>query len=225
MARGQSQRLSASVFSELTSSSGEFTIQQEESESRNPAMDEQVRMSLTPQQKEFRTQFRMAGLGYYEKKAFKSEIDSEIAKQEARTATPKLNINRYLNETNGSLKDILAIGDSLAILTDSRTKDGKGKIGEQKAYRVIGVKDKELDIAVIDTNGNISDNKTIVYKNRSNYQPFDKKDDAYPLNVSFGVIKNFRRNYQEIGKANDETRRLMREGKIKPAGKGFDTGE
>jgi hypothetical protein len=221
MARGQSQKLSARVLSELTSSSGEITIQQQESDSRNPAMDEQVRMSLTPQQKETREQYTTYGGGYYDKKAFKSEIDTERRKQEARTATPPLRVGTYLYDNrDGSLKDILAIGDSLAInSSESKT------IYVQKAYRVIGIKDKSIDIASIDENGTASDNRTITYKlSTGTFQPFEKND-VYPLNLTFGEIKNYRRDVTDVANKNEETRRLMREGKIKPAGKGFVTGE
>jgi len=221
MARGQSQRLSARVLSELTSSSGEITIQQQENDSRNPAMDEQVRMSLTPKQKEIREQYTTYGGGYGDKKAFKSEIDTIRQKQEARTATPPLKVGTYLYDNrDGSLKDILAIGDSLAInSTESAT------IYVQKSYRVIGVKDKSIDIASIDENGNASDNRTITYKlSTGTFQPFEKND-VYPLNLSYGDIKNYRRDVTEVANENNRIRKLIREGKIKPSGKGFNTGD
>jgi hypothetical protein len=222
MARGQSQKLSARVLSELTSSSGEITIQQQESDSRNPAMDEQVRMSLTPQQKEIREKYTMYGKGYYDKKYFKSEIDTEIRKQQERTATPPLQVATYLYDNkNGSLKDILTIGDSLVI----SSREGNNKILVQRAYRVIGIKDKSIDIASIDENGTASDNRTITYKLATgNYQEFEKNND-YPLNLQYGKIKNFRRDLTQADEMRERTKRLIREGKIKLAGKGFDTGE
>ena len=221
MARGNQQKLSARVLSELTSSSGEITIQQQESDSRNPAMDEQVRMSLTPQQKENRERYSNYGGSYYDKKTFKSEIDEEKRKQEARTATPPLQVGTYLYDNRGgSLKDILTIGDSLTI--GSKESD---TIYVQKAYRVIGVRDKSIDIASIDENGNASDQRTITYKlSTGTFQPFEKND-VYPLLLAFGGIKNFRRDVTEVAKENERIRKLIREGKIKPSGKGFNTGD
>jgi hypothetical protein len=161
MARGQSQKLSARVLSELTSSSGEITIRQEERRKFENALDEQVKLKLTPEMKALRDKYS------YNKPPI-SEFGYPMRDPEARyrsPVTPKLDPQDYLNENpNGSLKDIIVYGDVVNLLKSSEYHERK------TPYRVTEVGDKYVVGSTFKPNGGIEESvKIIVGKYQGKY--------------------------------------------------------
>jgi hypothetical protein len=161
MARGQSQKLSAKVLSELTSSSGEITIRQEKANQINKALDEQVNLKLTPEMKALRDKYS------YDKPPI-SEFGYPMRDPTARyrsPVTPKLDPQDYLNENpNGSLKDIIVYGDVVNLYKSSEYHEKK------TPYRVTEVGDKYVVASTFDLNGKIEDSvKIIVGKSQGKY--------------------------------------------------------
>jgi len=185
MSRNQSRRLSVKVLSELTSPSGEITIRQQGVNQSSKALDEQVKLNLTPEKVALRAKY--TAISVEKTKRNLEGTYQEIWEQSS--VTPALSPETYLNvNPKGSLKDILVYGDELTIRGNTPYAD----YGDPA--RVTKISDRSFETSEFDANGKVTRTLKWNYIDKglkSGFVESKSAKTAFPLFTEFGNKKKY----------------------------------